>query len=244
MVKKITLALLLATAAQLSAATFTFATPPGAKDPLNDLISAYATFTVSGTTLTVTLGNNGPDPTGLGQTLADFSFQVAGVTAANISFSASSGTPVTIAANGTFTTGTTGSTGWKQTATAAGSNANIGLCNVSGQAGCASNGANSPHDNIISAPAPSSTYGSGFTADDPYIYRSATYTMTLAAGFPATSSSFSNVTFGFGTAAGNFSTASGSLTPEPGAIFILSGGVVLLALLHRRRSVRSSKSSR
>ena len=92
------------------AATVTFVTPPGTSVP-DGSVNASATFTTGAGTLSVTLTDLLANPTSVGQTLSDLIFTLSSHQTTG-TISSSSGQLITVAANGTATTGATTTTGW------------------------------------------------------------------------------------------------------------------------------------
>jgi len=92
------------------AATVTFVTPPGATT--SGPVDASATFITSANQISVSLSNFQPNITDVAQALSDLSFVYSGSNLSGQLLSSSSGQEITVAGDGTFTTGGTVSTGW------------------------------------------------------------------------------------------------------------------------------------
>jgi hypothetical protein len=93
---------------QANAGTITYVTPSGAT--INGLpVDAEAVFTTGTDTLTITLTNLEANPTSVAQNLSDLTFTLSGGTITSLS--SSSGQEITVNSNGTFSPGSTVSTG-------------------------------------------------------------------------------------------------------------------------------------
>jgi hypothetical protein len=110
--------LVLATAAH--AGSFTFQTAAGATESGGNPVSASANITTGTGTVTITLFNLLVNPTTVAQNISDFSFGLSGTTSLG-SLGTNTGQEITVAANGTATTGGTVATGWIFSSPSAGS---------------------------------------------------------------------------------------------------------------------------
>jgi hypothetical protein len=93
------------------ATTIEFSTQPGAKEPANSLpVDATASFVTSNGQLTITLYNLQANPSAVGQNLSDLIFTIStGQTTGTLT--SSSGVEITVASNGSYTMGSSVSTG-------------------------------------------------------------------------------------------------------------------------------------
>jgi hypothetical protein len=210
--------LICAFAATSHASTFTFVTLPGSMIPGTGPVAASATFTVSAGTLSITLTDLQANPTDVGQLLSDLSFSLSSACVCG-TFS-SSGQEMTVAGNGTFTTGPTVATGWVPSVSG-----NVITLDVLAGAGHAG-----PAHLIIGPPGAGGVYSNangsiaGNGPHNPFLNQSATFTFTdssITAGTTVT-----GATFSFGTTSGV--NVPGVPVPEPTSLELL--GVALLSL--------------
>jgi hypothetical protein len=198
------------------AATETFVTPGGAA-PGGNPVNASATFTSSAGKLIITLTDLLANPKTVAQLLSDLSFTVSGgsATLTGSSLSSSSGQEITVAGNGTATTGSTVATGWPYSFSGsvgtlnrlAGSGANHLIIGPPGAGGIYSNAnssiaGNVPHNPFLNQSATFTISGSGITAA----------TVVTAA------------TFSFGTTSGV--NVNGVPVPEPSTMAIAGLGAI------------------
>jgi hypothetical protein len=105
------MAALLGVVGQASGGTVTAMTMVGSTDPAGEPVSATATFTFSANEIMISLINTQANPNSVGQNLSDLGFTLStGQTSATLI--SSSGLERTVASNGSFTDGSTVSTGW------------------------------------------------------------------------------------------------------------------------------------
>ena len=217
---------LLVLAVAAHAGSFTFQTAAGATESGGNPVSASASVTTGAGTVTITLFNLLVNPTTVAQNISDLDFSLSGTTALG-SLGSSSGQEVTVAANGTFTTGSTVATGWALSSPSTGSY----LLNVLGTA-------IGPGHTILGAPGAGGTYsnaGGSIAGNDPhnpFLNQSATFTLNIT-GVTA-NTTVSNVVFSFGTAAGDNVPGGGSSVPEPVSLSLVGGGLLALGLLRKR----------
>jgi hypothetical protein len=93
------------------ASTVTFVTPTGSTESGGHPVNASATFTTNPGSVSVTLTNLQANPTDVSQTLGAVLFMFSTFQSSG-TLTSSSTTPITVASNGTFTLGSSGSTGW------------------------------------------------------------------------------------------------------------------------------------
>jgi hypothetical protein len=215
------------------AATVTFVTPPGTSVP-DGSVNASATFTTGAGTLSVTLTDLLANPTSVGQTLSDLIFTLSSHQTTG-TISSSSGQLVTVAANGTATTGATTTTGW-------------GLnSNVSGGIQLDALGFVGPAGLIIGPPGPGGIYtnanGSiaGNGPHNPFINQTATFLLSIA-GLTA-ADTVTGALFSCGTEAGVERAGVPSAIPLPGALPLFATGVVGLGLLGWRKKRKAQAAA-
>jgi hypothetical protein len=199
-----------------------FSTSPASN---GEPVSANATFTTGAGTLTITLRDTLANPHDVAQVVSDLSFTVGnGGSLSGSSLSSSSGQEITIASNGTFTLGSTVSTGWGYTP---------GKLDVLGTS-------TAPKHLIIGPPGNGGTYSNanpsiaGNKPHNPFLNQSATFTIT---GSGITSdTTITSATFSYGTTEG--AATAGGFVPEPGSLVLSASGVGLLGIFGFCRSRR------
>ena len=226
------LAALVALVASVPAAranSFTFSTPTGSSTG-GGPVNATATFTTNDNgTITISLTNLQANPTDAAQLISDLDFVLSnGATTGTLS--SSLGQQITVAGNGSFTLGSTTSTGW-------------GLNNnVAGGLQLDALGFIGPAGLILGPPGSGGTYSNangsiaGSPSHNPFINQTATFTVTVAGVTHLTS--ITSATFSFGTVAGvNIPGTPGQNTPvpEPATIALFGTGLLTLGGLVRRR---------
>jgi hypothetical protein len=190
-------------------------TPSGSVDSSHDPVSAQATFNISSGEIVITLSNLQTGIHAAGQVVSDLSFTT--VNANNLSSSvlaSSSAQQVTVIGSGNrgYSLGSTVSTGW-------------GYATGSGHLSDLVNG-DSPRHTIIGPP----TYNpnSSITGNhNPFLYESATFTIT-GAGITS-NTTIASATFSFGTTAGDDVRGTQVVTtstPEPSTIAIAGLGAL------------------
>jgi len=137
------------TVAPSHAGSIVYVTPAGATESGGNPVQAEADFTTSAGSLTITLKDLFVNPKTVAQLLSDLSFTVGnGGSLTGASLASSSGQEITVAANGTFTTGSTVPTGWVPTLS--GTSGLLDVLNGPGHAG--------PAHTIIGPPDGGGTY--------------------------------------------------------------------------------------
>jgi hypothetical protein len=196
--------------------TIYLSTAAGATDSVGDPVSATAVVTTGTNSVTVTLQNLLVNQKDVGQNISDFGFQLSSGTTATLD--SSSGTERTVADNGSFTDGSTVSTGWGLDATTTG----LIHLNVLGTA-------TAPTHTIIGEPGAGGTYSNANDSiaktggsHNPFLSGIVTFDLTVA-GVTA-DTTLSNPFFSFGTTAGNNVTA----VPLPASMW---GGLGLLGVV-------------
>jgi hypothetical protein len=225
---------LLGLAMAAHAGSFTFDTTAGATESGGNAVDASAAITTGAGTVTITLSNLFVNPLTVAQNLSDFSFVLSGTGFGSGSLGSSSGQEVTVAGDGSFTTGSSVSTGWLLSSPAAGS---YKLDDLNGGAG--------PTHTIIGAPgaggytnANNSITGNG--PHNPFLNQSATFTLNIT-GVTA-NTTVSSAVFSFGTTSGDEVTGcvvggpscASSTVPEPVSLSLVGGGLLALGLLRKR----------
>ena len=204
------------------AATVTFVTPPGATT--SGPVDASATFTTSANQLSVSLSNLQPNISDVAQALSDLSFTFSGPAPFVLGL-LSSGQEITVAGNGTFTTGSTVETGW--VLSASGSTLTLDVL-AAGGAG--------PTHLIIGPPGAGNVYSNangsiaGNGPHNPFLDQFVLFVITLTG--ITFNTTITSATFSFGTTAG---VNVPGVVPIPGALPLFATGLAGLGLLGWRR---------
>jgi hypothetical protein len=202
--------------APVRAGSITYITPSGSTDTNGDPVDAKAVLTTSAGVLTITLTNLEVNQTDAGQLVSDLHFTVSGSDTLNgAALNSSSGQELTVAGNGSFTLGSTVSTGWGSS--------------FSGSSGVLDglSGTETPKHEIIGAPGTGGTYSNangsiaGNKAHNPFLNQTATFTIDGSNISAATA--ITSVTFSFGTTTGDNIT--GQAVPEPTALVLSLVGI-------------------
>jgi hypothetical protein len=202
-----------------SATSITYITPTGSS--LNMLpVDASASFVLTDGMLTVTLNNLQANPKSVVQNLSNLEFQLDGISGETLN--SSTGTEITINADGTTTLGSVVSTGWELTTLM------DGMLQLS-----VLNTPTAPTHTVVGPPGANgytNINGSFLGPHDPFLNQSATFVISDSGITPNTS--VSNVVFSFNTAAG-YTVAGVPQVPEP-ATFVLAGvSLVVLRFIRR-----------
>ena len=218
----------LACAVALQAATITFVTPAGSTTS-GGAVNDSATFTTGAGTLSVTLNDLEANPTDVAQLLSDLDFVLStGQTTGTLS--SSSGQAIDVNSGGTFTLGSTVSTGW------------VLNNNISGGLQLDVLGAppTTPAHLIIGPPGTGGTYSNangsiaGNDPHNPFLNDSATFNLSIAGVTAATT--ITSATFSYGTTAGIniVGVPQTPGVPEPATYAMLGSGLLALGIFGRR----------
>ena len=211
------------------AGSVTFSTPSGSS--INGLpVDAKAVFSISKGVIDITLINLQANPTSVAQLLSDLSFTLGGGgSLSGASLGSSMGQEITVGSNGSFTLGSTVSTGW-------GFNATTATLDVLGTS-------TAPMHLIIGPPGPGSMYSNangsiaGNKPHNPFLNGGAMF-MIIGSGITA-GTTITSATFSFGTTSGMNVTGTPSV-PEPSTQLLLGLGTLgLMALATATRKLIS-----
>lgn len=217
--------LMLMVAGIAHADSITYSTPSGSTT--SGPVDASANFTTSAGTLTITLTNLQANITDVAQALSDLDFTLSNQ-ATTGTISSSSGQEITVASGGTYTLGSTVSTGW-------------GLNNnVSGGLQLDALGYVGPAHLIIGPPDGSNLYSNangsiaGNKPHNPFLNQSATFVLLIPG--VTVDTTVTSATFSFGTTAGiDVVGVPTSTTPEPSSLLLFGSGCLAVAGALRRK---------
>jgi hypothetical protein len=213
---------------QVDGGTITYVTPSGST--INGLpVDAEAVLTTGTDTVTITLTNLEANPKSVAQNLSDLTFTLSGGTVTSLS--SNSGQEITVNSNGTFSLGSTVSTGWAL----AGSGTSTGTVEVLGAA-------TAPKHTIIGPPGGGGTYSdannsiSGNGPHNPFLNQTATFTI-LGTGITA-DTTITGAIFSFNSDRGF--TVVGQAVPEPSSLVLSVIGLGLAGTIgYCRRRLRA-----
>jgi hypothetical protein len=224
--------ILLASCLAASGSTITFETPPSSTTG-GGPVDATATFVAGDGTLSIALTDLQANPTDVAQLISDLDFTLSnGATSGTIA--SSSGQEITVAGDGTFTTGSTVDTGWALNSTATGLQLDVLGTSTA------------PSHLIIGPPDGSNLYSNangsiaGNGPHNPFLNGSATFLLDIA-GVTA-DTTVTSATFSFGTTEGAdlVPGTPQSAVPEPSTSLTLAVLLGFMGLVQLRRSrVRS-----
>ena len=233
-VSAVVISLSLLTASPAVSSTITYVTPTGATTS-GGPVDASATFTTSANQISVSLSNLQANITDVAQALSDLFFTYSGNNLSGQTLSSSSAQEISVASNGTFSLGSTVSTGWALSSPAS----NTLLLNDLGAAG--------PTHLILGPPGSGGTYSNangsiaGNPAHNPFLNQTAMFVVSLTGITPSTS--ITSATFSFGTTAGINVPGVPSAIPLPGALPLFATGVVGLGLLGWRKKRKAQAAA-
>ena len=229
------------TVTSAGAATVVFSTPTGSTVD-DGAVNASATFITAPGSITVVLSDLLADPKSVGQLLSDVSFTFTGASATGAALGFNIGQEVTVADNGTATTGGFVATGWGLSAPGPTTLHLDGL----GQP-------TTPSHLLIGPPDASGTYSNanssiaGNDPHNPFLNQTAGFVIDLLD--PTALATITGVIFSFGTTEGAelvTGTPGGTPTPFeigptpiPSTVWLFAGALGLLGMLSQRKKHQS-----
>ena len=220
----------LAVCSAASAITVSYNGPVSAGD-----VNVHADITFGVNTVTIKLFNDTLNPFTAAQSISDFSLTLASGSTLGSALASSSGVPVLVAADGTYSTGAAISAGWAY------STPNSSTLYLDDLAG----GAAGPANTIIGLPDASNVYSNanggiaGNAPHNPFLQGSTgvTFVITGLTGVTA-NTQISGAVFSFGTTSGdNHPGGGGTSVPEGGATVALLG-LAFTGLIAARRFLK------
>jgi hypothetical protein len=209
--------------------SITFTTPAGSNDTAGDPVDAQAVFTTSAGNLHIDLTNLLVNQKDVGQNISDLSFHIASGLSSG-SLTSSSGLERTVHGDGTFTDGSSVSTGWKLTP---GSTFELDV--LGAKIGPAHTILGSPDGSNVYSNANSSIAGN--KPHNPFLAGTVSFDIAIT-GLTA-SDTVDSATFSFGTTVGDNVPGSGpppqNPVPEPTSMLLMSGLLGLLGVPALRR---------
>ncbi len=216
--------------AGLAKADQIFITPSGATAN-GESVSAKADFSLSGTTLTITLTNTLPGIMDAGQLLTDLFFTLSAT--ATPSLSSQTADLINVAADGSVTDLGSSALGWAFGAATVNSTSGFEVCVIcQGGAGPASA---TPSEGILGPASADGKYDNatasitGNKPHNPFVNQTATFVIT---NVPA-GATVGNVIFSFSTVPGD--NVPGTVVPEPATLVLFATGLLGLGAKLRRR---------
>jgi hypothetical protein len=205
-------------------------------------VDASSTFTTGLDSIVIQLQDLEANPKDVAQALSDLSFTVAHGSLAGATLTTSSGQLININNGGTFTFGSTGSTGWAFSESGGGANGSLDVLGT--QAGPAHLIIGPPGNGGAYSNADGSIAGNG--PHNPFLNQTATF--TIAGPGITVDTTITGATFSFGTTPGanlvpGISLVPSVSVPEPSSLILSASGLGLLGLVGVYRSRRRRRVS-
>lgn len=225
--------------ADLANADSIFVTPPGATEPITgEPVSAGADFSLSGTTLTLTLTNTLPGIRDAGQLLTDVFFVLA--PDGTQSLSTQTGDLISVAKDGSVTNNGSAALGWGFGSATVNGSDGFEVCVIC-QGGPAAPA--TPSEGIIGPASADGLYDNangsiaGNKPHNPFVNQTAVFTIT---GF-SPDTTFGNVIFSFSTTSGDNVPGVPGVVPEPSMTWLLGAFLAVGLVVLRRRQFHSGR---